>query len=130
MTVFEQAPAPPTAARRRVTRSRGMSLWEAVLVALQGLVANKLRSFLTVRAIIMGVGSVILTIGLGQRAAAASQAITANMGTNVLGIRPDQQRTGAVQGGLGSAQTLTEEDAEAILKECPSVKAVAPEYTG
>jgi len=128
MTVFEQAPAPPASARRRVTRSRGMSLWEAVMVALHGLVANKMRSFLTMLGIIIGVASVILTIGLGQGAAAASQAIIANMGTNVLSVRPDSQRAGGISGGLGSAQTLTEEDGDAILKECPSVKAVAPEY--
>src|SRR5262245_55780572 len=128
MTVVEQAPVPTHAARNRVTRSRGMSIWEAVLVALHGLVANKMRSFLTMLGIIIGVASVIMTIGLGQGAAAASQAIIANMGTNVLSVRPDSQRTGAISGGLGSAQTLTEEDGEAILRECPSVKAVACEY--
>jgi putative ABC transport system permease protein len=130
MTVSERAPLSPPAARRQVTRSRGMSLWEAVMVALHGLVANKMRSFLTMLGIIIGVASVILTIGLGQGAASASQAIIASMGTNVLSVRPDSQRTGAISQGLGSSQTLTVEDSDAILKECPSVKAVAPEYSG
>src|SRR5919199_3315569 len=120
MTTLErERTAPP--ARRRITRSRGMSLWEAVMVALHGLVANKMRSFLTMLGIIIGVASVILTIALGQGASAASQAIIAGLGTNVLSVFPNSQpRTGAVKQGLGSAQTLKLEDSEAILRECPS----------
>src|SRR5215213_9285701 len=130
MTVLERpSPNADPPARKRHYR-RGMTLWESIAVALQGLVANKLRSLLTMLGIIIGVASVILTVAIGQGANQQSQEIIRKMGTNVLSVYPNSQRTGAVNGGLGSAVNLTLEDAEAIEKECPSVKAVAPEYSG
>ncbi len=129
MSAIETAPAAVQPARRQRIRHRGMSPWEAIMVALQGLAANKMRSILTMLGIIIGVASVIMTVALGQGAAAESQKIIAQMGTNVLTVMPNSQRTGAVQGGLGSSQNLTLDDADAIFKECPSVLAVAPEVT-
>src|SRR5437763_15048086 len=121
MTVMEQAPAGAVRPTRRGHR-RGMSPVEAIMVALQGLVANKLRSILTMLGIIIGVASVILTIALGQGAAAASQAIIAQMGTNVLSVYPNSQpRTGPVSGGVGSAVNVRREDPDSIHEACPYV---------
>src|SRR5213592_4190712 len=106
MTMIQQTNAAPRAAKQWRGRSRGMSLWEAVLVALQGLVANKLRSILTMLGIIIGVASVILTVSLGQGASEQSQEIIRKMGTNVLTLMPNYQRTGAINNGLGSMQNL------------------------
>src|SRR5438270_6280365 len=131
MTAIERPPqAPPVAARDRRRYRRGMSIFEAVMVALTGLVANKLRSVLTMLGIIIGVASVILTVALGQGASAQSQEIIRKMGTNVLTAFPNWQRTGVVNNGLGSASTLKEEDAEAVLEECRDIAAVAPECSG
>jgi putative ABC transport system permease protein len=109
---------------------RGMSILEAFRVALQGLTANKLRSFLTMLGIIIGVGSVIVMVALGQGVAKASQEAIAKLGTNVLSVIPNSQMRGGVSQGLGSQQTLKMEDADALKKGCPSIKEVAPEYRG
>jgi len=131
MTAIERPPhAPPAAAPHHRRYRRGMSVFEAVMVALQGLIANKLRSVLTMLGIIIGVASVILTVALGSGASQQSQEIIRKMGTNVLTAFPNWQRTGAVNNGLGSANTLKEEDAQAVLEECRDIAAVAPECSG
>jgi putative ABC transport system permease protein len=120
-----EAPLRLPGARRR----SGMSLWEAVRVALASLASNKLRSFLTMLGIIIGVAAVITTISIGQGANKATQDQIAKLGTNVLTVFPGQQRTGSVSLGMGSRMTLTLEDADAVARQCPSVKQVAPEYS-
>jgi putative ABC transport system permease protein len=104
-----------------------VSLWESVLVALEGLAANRLRSALTMLGVIFGVGAVIAAVSMTQGAKAATLEQFKRFGTNTLRVVPGQMRRGPVGGGMGSEQTLTYEDAEAIARECPSVIAVAPE---
>lgn len=108
----------------------GMGIAEAVRVALEGLVANKLRSFLTMLGIIIGVSAVIVMVSLGQGVAKATQEQIEKLGTNVLTVRPDSQQQGGVNFGLGTMQTLKLADAETVLRSCPAVKAVSPEYGG
>ena len=117
---------------RPVERShrRGMSIGEAVRVALQGLASNKLRSLLTMLGIIIGVGSVIAMMAIGEGANQAARATLQAMGTNVLQLFPGQQRKGGVNFGFGSITTLKTADAEAILKQCPAVKDATQESTG
>lgn len=93
------------------------------------LLSNKGRSGLTVLGIVIGIGSVIAMIAVGQGSA---QAITNNvqsLGTNLLTIMPGSQRGSAVRGGMGSAQTLTIGDAEAI-ETIDGVKTVASVVSG
>jgi putative ABC transport system permease protein len=109
---------------------RGMSPAEAVRLALQGLMSNKLRSLLTMLGIIIGVGSVIAMMAIGEGANQAARASLQAMGTNVLTLFTGQQRRGGVNFGAGTSMTLKPTDAEAILKEAPAVKAIAQESTG
>lgn len=111
-------------------RGNGMGLGEGFRVALDGLMANKMRSFLTMLGIIIGVSAVIVMVALGQGVARATRESIAKLGTNVLTVMPNAQRTGAVSQGLGSMQTLKMEDAGIILNQCPSVKATSPESRG
>ena len=104
-----------------------MSVWELVGVALEGLVANRLRSALTMLGVIFGVGAVIAAVSMTQGAKAATMQQFLNFGTNVLTVRPGQFAHGPVHGGMGSEQTLTYADARAIAKECPSIVGVAAE---
>ena len=104
-----------------------MNLSESVRVALEGLAANKIRSALTMLGIVIGVGSVIAMIAIGQGAREQTMSFIQSMGTNVLSVQSGQSRTGAVRGGMGSAQTLTLDDAFAIDQSCPLVVRVAPE---
>lgn len=90
--------------------------------------ANKSRSVLTILGIVIGIGSVIAMISVGQGAA---QNITSNiqsLGTNLLVVMPGSQSGvgSSVRGGMGSATTLTIDDGEAIKEQIPSVVAVAP----
>src|SRR4051812_13062346 len=133
MSVAEHSPKSPVAVaapQRSLTKRRhGMSVSEAFRVALQGLVANKMRSFLTMLGIIIGVGSVIVMVALGQGVANATQESIRKMGTNVLSVWPNAQNTKGVSQGLGSQQTMKIEDVDIVRKQCPSVKAVSPEVS-
>ncbi|HVF10384.1 MAG TPA: ABC transporter permease, partial [Abditibacteriaceae bacterium] len=104
-----------------------MNLWENVLVALQGLAANKLRSLLTMLGIIIGVLAVILGTAIGQGSRQQVLERIQSLGSNAITVFPGQSRQGAVMGGAGSRQSLKMEDADAIRKGCPTIIAVAPQ---
>jgi putative ABC transport system permease protein len=92
------------------------------------LLANKARSGLTILGIVIGIGSVIAMISVGQGSTASITSSIKSLGSNLLIISPSFQRGVGMQvsSGRGSAQTLKQEDAEAIQKEITLVKAVAP----
>jgi putative ABC transport system permease protein len=91
-----------------------------------GLSTHKLRSFLTMLGIIIGVASVITLMSIGKGSTAQILANIESMGTNVITIRPGASMFGGVRSFGGSAQTLTMEDAEAISQQVAYVSAVAP----
>jgi len=93
------------------------------------LLANKVRSSLTILGIVIGIASVIAMISIGQGSANAITSRVEALGTNLLTIMPGSQSGQMVRGGAGSAQTLTLEDAEAI-KSVSGVKTVAPAVSG
>src|SRR4051794_38986875 len=91
-----------------------MNLWQSVRVALTSLGSNKLRTFLTMLGIIIGVAAVISLLAIG---AGATSSITANLtknGTNLVTISPGGGQQGGVASAAGSLQTLTYEDAQAL----------------
>jgi putative ABC transport system permease protein len=122
-----EAPA-PLAPPRVSPEDEGATplFWVSVQMALHGLSANKLRAFLTMLGVIIGVGAVIVAIAIGQGSKAAVTESIQRLGTNVLTVIPGSQRRGAISFGGGSSNTLKVEDAEAILKEAPSVGRVYP----
>jgi putative ABC transport system permease protein len=77
--------------------------------------------------VIFGVGAVIAAVSMTQGAKVATLEQFERFGTNSLTVRSGQSRRGPVHGGVGSEQTLTYADAQAVAKECPSVVAVSPE---
>ena len=94
-------------------------------MALRGLGANRLRAFLTMLGVIIGVAAVIIAISIGQGSRAAVAASIQQLGTNVLTIFPGQQRSGGI--GFGANNKMTMADADAILKSCPTVQRVSPQ---
>ncbi len=110
----------------------GISLGESIRVALASLMVNKLRTLLTSLGVIIGVMAVValLAIGHGSQEAITS-AITAN-GSNLLTIRPGAPNTGGFRGEVGSGQTLTIDDAQALADpgNVPAAVAVSPESGG
>ena len=92
--------------------------------------ANKVRSFLTILGIVIGIGSVIAMIAVGQGAQSSIQSSIQSAGANLLTITPGAARGVGVQvsAGRGSSQTLTQGDATAI-SQVALIKAVSPEFT-
>jgi len=104
-----------------------MNVHESLSVALESLVANKMRAALTMLGIIIGVSAVITMLALAGGASGRMMQLIQQMGTNVLVVMSGQSRSGAVRGGMGSMQTLTLEDAEAIAEKCPTIMKTAPD---
>ena len=94
--------------------------------------ANKVRSGLTMLGIVIGIGSVIAMVSIGQGAQTSIQSSIQTIGSNLVLVMPGAQRgPGAgVSTGRGAARTLTQADADAIIKEVTMAKAVAPEISG
>ncbi|MDD5639235.1 MAG: ABC transporter permease [Candidatus Pacebacteria bacterium] len=95
------------------------------------LLSNKARSGLTILGIVIGIGSVIAMIAIGQGSQSSIESSIQSLGSNLLLITPGVQRGMGVQvsQGRGSSQTLTRDDAEAI-SSLSSVIAVSPEISG
>ena len=95
------------------------------------LLANKARSGLTILGIVIGIGSVIAMVSIGQGAQSSIESSIQSIGSNLVMIMPSFQRGVGTQvsAGRGSAQTLKQADADAIQKEITLVKAVAPELS-
>lgn len=106
-----------------------MNLVESLRVALRALVANKLRSALTMLGMIIGVGAVIALMSVGKGAQVTVTSQIQGMGTNLLFVTPGSRSQGGVRMGQGTAPTLTVEDADAIGDpiNVPTASAVAPE---
>lgn len=101
-----------------------MLLGEIIQVALGAIAANKMRSFLTMLGIIIGIAAVITMVSLGEGAQKSVQEQLQAMGTNVLTVRPGQNMFGGID--RGDAR-LTTQDAEALIAEPQAIRAVAPE---
>src|SRR3989441_16513 len=85
-------------------------LFMTVVVAFRIMVQNRMRSLLTMLGIIIGVGSLIVMVSIGEGATAAVQAQIATFGTNVIAILPGAITPGGVWTGHGGAVTLTVKD--------------------
>ncbi|MDH5405947.1 MAG: ABC transporter permease [Candidatus Aminicenantes bacterium] len=106
-----------------------MSLLKTIQAALKALNKNKMRSFLTMLGIIVGVLAVVAMISIGQGAKVSVQERISQLGSNLLFVRPGSAFRHGVHGGWGSRTSLRPEDAEAIVEECPSVEMVSPEVS-
>ena len=87
---------------------------------------NKLRAFLTMLGIIIGVGAVIAMVAIGEGAKATIRNQIASLGTNVLIILPGSNVTGGVRFGSGGVTTLLDGDAKAMARELSSVAFTSP----
>jgi len=103
-----------------------MKLVMPLSIAASALRRNAMRSLLTMLGVIIGVGAVIILVSLGQGASASIQEEIAAAGTNLITVRAGSSFMGGIHRGGASVTTLTPEDAQAILDECPAVELVAP----
>lgn len=105
-----------------------MNLFESIKMATKTLVANKVRTSLTMLGIIIGNASTIATIGAGKGAETYIGEQISTLGTNVLFVSPGNRNTRRLEGQL--PQTLVLADAEAIAAQVPSIKGVSAELNG
>jgi len=91
-----------------------------------------MRTGLAVLGIVIGIGSVIALVSMGQSSKASVQSQIQSLGANLLTVSPSGQRSGTVRGAAGGGTTLTLEDAEAIStsEDITTVKSVSPVYSG
>ena len=86
-------------------------------VAVLAILRNKTRALLTCLGIIVGIAAVIAVLAIGKGASTMMMAEISSMGNNLVMVFPDRNRQGAVHSGMGSGQTMTAGDAEAIKRE-------------
>jgi len=105
-----------------------VSWLETIRTSLDAIRSHRLRSGLTMLGILIGIAAVILTVGLGEGAQQQVASAINSLGTNLLVISPGSSTTAGVRGGLGSASTLTVNDADALSSHsvAPDIAAVAP----
>ncbi len=105
-----------------------MNALELVRLAISRLGTSRMRTVLTMLGVIIGVGSIVALVAVAQGATSGITDRIQGLGTNLLTVSPGFSRTGLSRGALGSATTLTVEDATA-LAAVPGVAAVAPQVS-
>ncbi len=106
-----------------------MKFLELIRLAMTAINTNKMRSFLTMLGIIIGVGAVIAMIGIGEGSKQASKAIIQSMGTNMIMIFPGSfSKAGGGHMGMGGMENLSEDDNLAIQQELSHVVAATTPF--
>ena len=104
-----------------------MNIANLFKIALRAIAANKLRSFLTMLGIIIGVASVIAMLAIGQGSKKSNQANIAEMGSNMIMIRPGQDKgPGGAQQDASDMQTLKLKDYETLKEQSKYLAAISP----
>lgn len=103
-----------------------MKITNLIRIAWRAIQRNKLRAFLTMLGIIIGVASVIAMIAIGQGSKQSIQSQISGMGSNMITIRPNSNVMGGARIDIGSIQTLTEADVMALRKYSTSINAISP----
>jgi putative ABC transport system permease protein len=106
-----------------------MSLINLLRIALKALQRNKLRAFLTMLGIIIGVASVIAMVAIGQGSKQSIQQQLSGMGSNMIIIRPNSNVAAGVRLDATTVQTLTIDDVTALQKKATYLSAVTPSAT-
>ena len=106
-----------------------MNILNLFKVSLKAVANNKMRSFLSMLGIIIGVGAVIVMMAIGQGSKESIRKELSTMGTNLLTIRPGADMRGGVRQDPSAMQTLKMADYERIMREKKFVTKVSPEVT-
>ena len=106
-----------------------MSIKNLLKVAINAILSNKFRSFLSMLGIIIGVAAVIIMMAIGQGSKQSVRAELSKMGTNLLTIRPGADMRGGVRQDPSAMQTLKMADYQSIMDEATLITHVSPEVT-
>lgn len=103
-----------------------MNVINLLRIAFKALLRNKLRAFLTMLGIIIGVAAVIAMVAIGQGSKESIQSQLSSMGSNMITILPSSNVAGGARLGGTSVNTLTIDDVKAIRRQAENVSAVSP----
>src|ERR1700739_762936 len=97
-----------------ITRSKLMKIINLIRIAWRALQRNKLRAFLTMLGIIIGVAAVIAMVAIGQGSKQSIQNALSSMGSNMITIRPNSNVSAGARLDATTVQTLTLDDVKAL----------------
>ena len=103
-----------------------MNISNLFKIALRALANNKMRAFLTMLGIIIGVASVITMLAIGQGSKKSIQAQISEMGSNMIMIHPGGEMRGGVRQDPSAMQTLKLDNYETLRNECTFLSAISP----
>lgn len=106
-----------------------MKIANLLRIAWRAIQRNKMRAFLTMLGIIIGVAAVISMIAIGQGSKQSIQSQISGMGSNMITIRPSSNVMGGARLDVSNVQALTENDVVALLKQPENINAVSPSVT-
>ena len=106
-----------------------MNINNLLKIALRALTNNKLRAFLTMLGIIIGVASVITMLAIGQGSKRSIQAQISEMGSNMIMIHPGGEMRGGVRQNPSEMQTLKLENYQTLSEECTYLSAISPQVS-
>lgn len=106
-----------------------MNINNLLKIALRALTNNKLRAFLTMLGIIIGVASVITMLAIGQGSKRSIQAQISEMGSNMIMIHPGGEMRGGVRQDPSEMQTLKLENYQTLSEECTYLSAISPQVS-
>lgn len=107
-----------------------MTFTTTIREALQALVRNRIRSLLTMLGIIMGVGSFICVVAVGNAGSARVKDQLSKVGDNLIWVEAGSRARNGVRIGSRGTKTLTAGDAQAVLEQVPGIKSVSPNVDG
>ncbi len=109
-----------------------VNIKKLLINGMKNLGINKMRTGLAMLGIVIGIGSVIALMSLGEASKMAVQSQIQSIGSNLLTVSPGFTVSGGVRGAVGGGTTLTNDDAKAIRNSAKvaTIKNVSPEYSG
>jgi putative ABC transport system permease protein len=108
-------------------RNPALQKWiQPMYTAWVGVVTHKIRSFLTILGVVIGVAAVISLMSVGRGTQASITSSIQSLGSNLVFISPGTTTSAGVRSAFGSATTLTIDDAKAIAEQVSNIVAVAP----
>jgi putative ABC transport system permease protein len=106
-----------------------MNIFNLIRIAFRALLRNKLRAFLTMLGIIIGVGAVIAMVAIGQGSKESIQSQLSSMGSNMITVSPSSNINGGVRIAGTSFQTLTQKDITALQRGVENITSLSPSVT-
>src|ERR1700759_1084701 len=103
-----------------------MNFFNLIRIAFKALQRNKLRAFLTMLGIIIGVAAVIAMVAIGQGSKKSIQDQLSSMGSNMITIRPNSNVAAGARLDATNVQTLRIEDVKAIQKQAQYISGISP----